>query len=189
LAAEAALDLIGGTERAALLLHLDGCEACRELVHQLSATADDLVLLAPESEPPAGFEQRVLARLGADRRRRWPVVAGAAAAVLLLVVGFALGDARRNEGANVREVAMRTPSGRVVGDAYLHEGDPSFVFAAVPGWKDELTEYKLRVTLSDGSTTQATGAGSWGTIVASSSGVRSVVLIGADGRVWCSASL
>lgn len=191
LSPEAALGLLSGSERAAVLDHLDRCEKCRELMHELSAVADDLVLLAPNAEPPSGFEQRVLERTGATRgRRRWPVVVATIAAALLAVVGFAVGRAGSGAHASVREVTMRTPSGRVVGDAYLHGNDPTWVFVAVPGWTDTSNEYRLRVTMADGTTTDAPGEGSWGTVLSvDAARVRELALVGADGRVWCSASV
>jgi anti-sigma-K factor RskA len=113
-AAELALGVLTGRERAAALAHLDGCESCRELVRELTMTGEELLALLPSREPPAGFETRVLERIGqtapsrprpgprrrADRRadRRPPgrprnmmrtVVS--AAAVVLAVVGAGLG--------------------------------------------------------------------------------------------------
>jgi hypothetical protein len=77
----------------------------------------------------------------------------------------------------------------VVGDAYLH-GDPAWVFVAVPGWTDSAKEYRLRVTLADGTTTEFAGSGSWGAMLpVDASSVRELALIGDDGRVWCSASV
>lgn len=188
LAAETALGLVSGSQRAALLTHVESCERCRVLVGELSTVADALVLVGPNAEPPSGFEQRVLARMGAPTpRRRGRVAVGVAAAVVLLVMAFAFGRADRT-ASGVREVAMRTPSGRLVGDAYLHDASPSWVFAAVPGWNGQ-TEYHLHVTMADGTSTDAPGVGSWGALVPDSRQVRSVALIGADGQVWCSASI
>jgi hypothetical protein len=189
---EAALGLLSGSERAAVLDHLDSCDDCRELMHELSAVADDLLLLAPNAEPSSGFEQRALAGIGATRgRRRWPVVVGAVAATLLAVVGFAFGRANSSSPPQpVHEISMRAPSGRVVGDAYLHGDDPTWVFVAVPGWNDTTTEYHLRVTFTDGATTEVAGAGSWSTVLpVDASRVRELELVGADGRVWCSATV
>ena len=189
LAAEAALGLVSGADRAALLSHLETCERCCNLVHDMTAVADALVVAGPQAEPPSGFEQRVLNRFGvAPPRRRWAVAMASAAAVVLLVVAFSVGRTTRSP-SEFREVAMVTPSGRTVGEAYLHDGDPSWVFAAVPGWKDDLTEYRLHVTLADGSATDAAGIGSWGALVSDTRQVRSVALVGADGRVWCSAAV
>ena len=63
-AAELALGVLTGRERARALAHLDRCETCREDVRQLLATSEQLIGLLPEREPPVGFETRVLSRLG-----------------------------------------------------------------------------------------------------------------------------
>ena len=66
-AGEVALTLLTGAERAAALAHLETCQACRTEVADLTATADELLLLAPAAEPPAGFESRVLAAMAESR--------------------------------------------------------------------------------------------------------------------------
>jgi len=63
--AELALGLLSGPERAAGLSHLAGCPSCREQVDELARVADRLLLLAPEAEPGAGFESRVLGAVNA----------------------------------------------------------------------------------------------------------------------------
>ena len=63
-AAELALGVLTGRERAEALAHLDHCEACREHVRQLTMTGEELLGLLPPREPPAGFETRVMERLG-----------------------------------------------------------------------------------------------------------------------------
>ena len=68
-AAELALGVLGGAERAEAIMHVNGCARCQALVNELSEAADALPLLAPEIEPPVGFEQRVLSS-GRARRRR-----------------------------------------------------------------------------------------------------------------------
>jgi anti-sigma-K factor RskA len=65
-AAELALGVLTGRERARALAHLDRCDVCRENVRQLTVTGEELVGLLPAVEPPAGFETRVMARLGLD---------------------------------------------------------------------------------------------------------------------------
>lgn len=93
LAAEAALDLLDGEARAAVLAHVAGCAPCRAELASLAATADDLLLAAPPAEPSAGFEGRVLERLAAARPspRRW--VLPLAAAALAGLVGLGVGSA------------------------------------------------------------------------------------------------
>ena len=63
-AAELALGVLTGRERAAAIAHLDQCDACRENVRQLTMTGEGLLELLPAAEPPAGFESRVLERIG-----------------------------------------------------------------------------------------------------------------------------
>jgi hypothetical protein len=70
LAAEIALGIADGEERAEALRHLSTCPDCRRVVEELSHVADELLILAPVEEPPAGFESRVVEGLGLRRPRR-----------------------------------------------------------------------------------------------------------------------
>ena len=67
LAPELALGILSGAERAEVLLHVNGCSRCQAYVAELTEAADVLPQLAPEAEPPTGFEARVLHRLGDAR--------------------------------------------------------------------------------------------------------------------------
>jgi len=75
-AAELALGVLTGRERAAALAHLDGCESCREQVRELIMVQDELLALLPAQEPPAGFESRVLERIGLTAPGQQPSDAG-----------------------------------------------------------------------------------------------------------------
>lgn len=96
LAPEVALGVGGGEERARVLDHLVGCPECRKFVAELSEVADELLLLAPEAEPPPGFESRTLRRFPARRPGRWRVVAAAALVAIVSAAGvfFATGPDR-----------------------------------------------------------------------------------------------
>jgi hypothetical protein len=72
-AAELALGVLTGRERAAALAHLNRCDRCRESVRQLTMTSEELLGLLPASEPPPGFETRVLERLGLVTPSKAPV--------------------------------------------------------------------------------------------------------------------
>jgi hypothetical protein len=63
LLAELATGAATGYERAGVLRHVAGCLACRGELAELSRVADDVLLLAPLREPPAGFESAVMRRL------------------------------------------------------------------------------------------------------------------------------
>jgi hypothetical protein len=76
IAAELALGVLTGRERAEAIAHLDGCEACREDVRQLTLAGEELLGLLPTSEPPPGFETRVMERLGLAVPRRVGGVGG-----------------------------------------------------------------------------------------------------------------
>ncbi|MDQ3826925.1 MAG: zf-HC2 domain-containing protein [Actinomycetota bacterium] len=60
LAAELALNVLTGRERVGVLAHLEACAGCRDTVSALTDTADRLVELLPDAEPPVGFEHRVM---------------------------------------------------------------------------------------------------------------------------------
>src|ERR1700742_1840713 len=63
-AAELALGVLTGRERAQAVAHLDECDSCREHVRQLSLTGEEMLGLLPSREPSQGFESRVMDRLG-----------------------------------------------------------------------------------------------------------------------------
>src|SRR5262245_26309021 len=50
-------------DRAAAARHLAGCPDCRRELESIAYVVDELLPLAPDREPPPGFEARVLARL------------------------------------------------------------------------------------------------------------------------------
>jgi hypothetical protein len=108
IAAELALGVLTGRERAEAVPQLDRCDACREDVRELAFTGEELLGLLPEVTPPAGFEFRARDQLGntghPHRRRRRPAPAHllvAAAAALVLATGGGLaGWAARGGGGS-----------------------------------------------------------------------------------------
>src|SRR5688572_21658103 len=88
IAAELALGTISGDDRARILAHISTCAECRRLVDDMAGAADSLFLLAPEHEPPAGFESKVLgSMLAPSRRNRLRLLSAAAAIAVACVVG------------------------------------------------------------------------------------------------------
>ena len=94
IAPEVALGIADGEDRAWALEHLDGCPACRARIERLSTLADELLLLAPAAEPPAGFEGRVGEAIAAPApaaasffRRRFVIPAAAALAAAACAAG------------------------------------------------------------------------------------------------------
>src|SRR5437660_4235293 len=64
LAPELALGVLTGQERAEARKHMATCPDCREYVLELTSVGDGLLALVPGAEPPVGFEDRVLSRMG-----------------------------------------------------------------------------------------------------------------------------
>jgi hypothetical protein len=129
LAPEIALGLLTGHERAAALAHLQDCPACSQHTAALGAVHDRLRALIPPAEPPVGFEQRVLDRIGVTRPRpvgtsRW-VRAAAAAAVVLAAFGGGW-----VAGSASRPAAVASPlvdGARHVGDIIVSRERPNFL--------------------------------------------------------------
>jgi hypothetical protein len=154
--AELALGIASGEERARVLEHTARCPSCRRLLRELSILGEELLLLAPEHEPPAGFESRLLERLGRPRRRRLPAwlgglrvaVVAAVVAALAAAAGATVGvlSATRDERTLGRQLQavlthangqylavsdLRDPDGQVVGLAFHYGGQPSWIFVTL----------------------------------------------------------
>jgi hypothetical protein len=128
-APELALGILGGAERAEVVHHVDHCARCQAVVAQFAEAADALPLLAPEIEPPAGFEVRTLARLGAPKRRSRrraivvAAVAAALAAILSITVVRVVESTTGSDSAKPVAVAMVDTSGKLpAGWAYVTNG-------------------------------------------------------------------
>lgn len=98
--AELALEILEARERDVLIAHAATCERCTTELQQMSAAADRLTLLAPEGEPPVGFEQRVTESLAVRQQvrvrriRPWMSIA---AALVLLATGLSIGTFVRRD--------------------------------------------------------------------------------------------
>jgi hypothetical protein len=197
IAAELALDHVTGAERAAALGHLATCVGCRALVTDLAAVADSVLLLAPEVEPPEGFESRVLDRFElVEPARRAPWIAAVAAAAVAAIVGGIAGFtlATANDGADglPLALALRSASGASAGNVLLAD-DPDRMTCV---FEDERFggAYSVEVVLEDGSVAQvgafeAEGA-PWSWTVAlpvDAADVRTVRVLDDDGVLRASA--
>jgi hypothetical protein len=178
-APELALGLLGGEERASALRHLAECDACRAHVRALADSADELLELAPPSEPPVGFEDRVFAALrpgpasgrpdrpkrSADTLRGRLRVAMAVAAVALAAGAVWLAGSRdRDLAGEYRDVlavangsyfeanGLEAPGGRSVGYAYGYEGRTSWILAVLYDLPDG--RYRLVAVGPDGDRSQ-----------------------------------
>jgi len=166
LAAEVALGITDGADRAWALEHLADCPRCRARVEQLAALADELVMLAPSVEPPPGFEDRVAGAIEAPRRSSWrrrlaiPAVAFAAAACAAAAMWIALADDRdladsyretlavaNGERFDAKPVVLA--DGEKVGYIYGYQGRTSWVLAVMYDCPYDGT-YELEGVTDDG---------------------------------------
>ena len=208
---ELALGVLTGRERVRALSHVESCPHCAEELEQLSRAADAVVQVAPEVEPPLGFEVRLFEQMGvADvprrkRRRapRWiPAALAAAAAAVALAVGLTLAlssptPPAQNAAGPARHVAVATLSenGVSVGRVVTHGGaDPwmSMMLAdsSARGTVDCVVVTKDGVTHWLGSFTAKSGYGAWlAPLHVDPKDLRSAQVVSPSGTVLATATL
>jgi hypothetical protein len=139
LEAELALGILPARDRARAIVHLDHCPGCRAEVEQLTRIGDGLLGLLPGSEPPAGFETRVLDRLRLSPPRRSPVtrlrlaVAAVALAVASLFGGWTIGVRTAQQGTDPTLVSapLMAPGHQQVGTVHAHPGSDGWLYMSV----------------------------------------------------------
>ncbi len=200
---EFALGVLGGRARARVLEHVNECAACRGDVEALTGVGDLLVSLVPEREPPLGFESRLVARyLGASRASRrpgWRWWGLAAAALMLLLGGVALGDGG-DHGASYTSAgaphgAALVSHGHSVGHLWMSAGAPAWIYVSFEDGRSTGVAW-CSVTLRDGRVLEVgvfrlhDGYGAWSARVNAASGdVRSARVTADAGRVLATATL
>jgi hypothetical protein len=200
-----ALDSLSGRRRSEVLSHVESCQRCAIELEQLSMVADAVLHLAPEEDPPVGFELRLAQRLQAgatqQRSHRFSRAHYLVAAALIVAIGFGVGalvgsHSAKNASQSTANLASATLSsrGRAVGEVFVSGGKPSWMFMAIdsPSWSGEVT---CQLILANGSAETvgsfelSDGYGSWGAPLTSSAGrVRGARLITVGGAVVASAS-
>lgn len=202
---ELALGILGGEDRARALDHLTRCADCSSELAALSRAADGLLTLAPQHEPPAGFEDRVLARLRRERPRHRVrrITTFAAAAALIAIVaggGVWVGTAHDRSlasyyrgvlgiahGTEFAAAKLETTDGISGGEVFTYEGKPSWVFIVVRAPVGDGV-YQIMGTLHGTSTRLGVvrvshGNGDWGgTTSADMSSVGDIQLVDQNGQ-------
>lgn len=213
LAPDLALGLLDGAERAAVLAHVDRCPSCRADVASLTELGEQLLLLVPETSPPAELESDVLAQIAPERRqrrrRRSRRALGAVAAALLALAGLAVlladlgggGDVGDGGGgstvAAVGMAEMRSRQGEVVGEAILLQSSSDMqVSLHLQDWLQELYEEddtrRWSLTVHDTGGRRASypmpfdGGPNTVTLDADTAQVTTVAVVDQTGRAWCS---
>ncbi len=195
-AAEFALDILAPTERAAIAAHLLRCPMCREEVTEMQATADRLLALVPPTEPPVGFEQRVLDRVGVRRRsKRRPlriVLTAAAAAVIAIGTAIGVSTAGSSHSKMVLAEAEFHQAGHEVGEVYLYPGKPDWIVMSVHDASDA-SRVTCEIEGRDGTMTNlgtfrlVKGKGTWGAEYPAGMNAATVYLVGDSGNIMASA--
>jgi hypothetical protein len=208
-AAELALGVLTGRERAEALAHLDRCETCRAEVRELTLTGEELLGLMPAIEPPPGFETRVMARIGAGEARGSRVSRTrrmlALAAVALAAAGAGVGGwglhaalapappASSGAGTALSSAALVSASGQQAGRIFLYHGSPGWLYMSVEMPSANGTVV-CQVVGSDGRVSTVgsfrltDGYGAWGSPVPANAGqLAGARLVSADGTVLATA--
>ena len=199
---ELALGIVGGTERADVLSHLNRCASCRDTTASFAATVDALPVLLGEAEPPAGFEARTLERLRTERDRvprpsllkRVLAVAAIVAAVMIVsIAAVRIIDARDTTSTEVASNAsvspMISPNRHEAGHAVMGSDGERYLWLNVD-YGDGDDTYRLETVDASHHVTQAgtvslrDGLGSWGGEI---KGPKPTIvrLVGQDGEVFC----
>jgi hypothetical protein len=191
-AAELALDVLPALERAATLVHLDRCTTCRDAVSSLALTADRLIELLPQAQPPAGFEHKVLASLtppSPHTQQQWRMPVAIVIVTALIATGWILdrvhrdltsaqvkGSTGNDTNADERIVlyapltTVEQPTGEhQIGHAYAYPGSPSWIYLSLDANTSPVSEtIHCEVVRRDGSTVPVGtfplnhGHGTWG---------------------------
>jgi hypothetical protein len=210
--AELALGILTGHRRADTLAHVESCQRCAEELEQLVRASDAALQLAPDMEPPVGFEVRLFDRMGvrqAPTRRhiatRW--VLAAAAAVTALGVGLGVGLSQGSVPPSGTTALHPSPLGKMVLSADLWQGGKRvggvFAYGGSTPWifmtlSDSTARGKIicEVVTKSGATrwvgefTAMSGYGSWGApLPVAPQDIRSAKVVSVSGVLIASATL
>jgi hypothetical protein len=205
-----ALGTLSGRERAIVLAHLEGCAQCSEEVEQLSLAADSLLPLAPEVNPPAGFEVRVFERMGIEVPSRGRpalsgprrLVLGVAAAVVAVGGAFGVGlwvdhspaPAPAQAGPALFESDL-TSANHYRGEIYLAQGHPGWLFmtvdgAGTTGYVTCRLETQSGVDITVGKFWLSAGTATWASALSvPAATVRTASVVTSDGTVLARATV
>ena len=175
LAAELALGILPEEEAESVRLHLRSCPACAAEVASLAPVADRLLELVPGTEPPLGFDRRVLENVTPSPLRRLRSLhpsprqtiasVAAAAAIVFGTMGWMAG--RGTTHHPVRTAAQFVVNGHEIGEVETY-GHPSWLTVSVHGL-DATGPVICQVVNKDGTVSTmgsfdlVKGSGSWST--------------------------
>ena len=196
LAPELSLGVLAGRERALAIAHLQDCPAYEQHVRELSVVGDRLLALVPGAEPPVGFEQRVLTRLGITHththRRRWRRWLGAAAAVIaaaaIATAGWFL-HASQNGDPELVKATLTADGGVQVGEVFAYSDHRPWLYVDLASaWANGTVTCQIRLadgrTFTVGSFPVSAGSAQWaGPAHLDGAQLQEVRIVTDDGRV------
>jgi hypothetical protein len=205
LISELALGIADGAERARMLEHVADCPDCRRELERQAAVADGLLTLAPQQEPPPGFEVNVLRAIHPPvARRPWlirrlAVGAAVAAAVAITAVGMQLSFRDDRRLADQYRGALAEANGTYFGavrltDAAGRRGGVLFVYRGSQSWMLVTVAPAYRASVDRAEAVDRNGRriplgsfrledGTWGGSIPIAYGeLAAVHLVGEDGR-------
>jgi Putative zinc-finger len=198
-APEFALGILTPEEHESVAAHLRACPACRLEVESMQSVSDQLLDLIPGTEPPLGFDRRVLSRVGSPlkpARRRFRMIATLAAAAVIAIaatIGVSAEAGRTSHPAPVLASAVLYQGSEPVGQVYVRGGNPPWISMTMHS-VDTDGKITCEVVGKDGSVTNVGtfgfeyGRGSWSTPdPAIRSGLAGVRLVDDHGDVVASA--
>ena len=184
---ELAMGVAPGDERAMALNHLTTCAECRQVLEETSEIVDELLLLAPQHEPPPGFDAKVIEAVSGERPRRWKVSKGLAVAAAIVLAASLGAGFTRWAGSEDRQLANQyrqtldvangdylraadlTGAQGETGHVFAYQGSPSWVFITVEDAPSGV--HRVRYVTTSGVThwlgvcTVRHRHGSWGTAI------------------------
>jgi hypothetical protein len=150
----------------------------------------------PATEPPVGFEQRVLDRVGVrvrpKRRRLRVVLTAAAAAVIGVVTAIGVSTAGSSHAKTVLAEAELRQAGHEVGEVYLYPGKPDWIVMSVHDASDA-SRVTCKIEARNGTMTNlgtfhlVKGKGTWGAEYPAGTNAATVYLLGDSGNLVASA--
>jgi hypothetical protein len=163
-AEELALGTLHGVDRAGAIAHLNSCARCRRIVDDLTETGEALLLLAPEEEPPLGFESRVAAEIVPPQERqphrRWRRLAIAAAVVAAAGLGVVAGnlDTTARGRSGVQVALVTADGGRATCHAVVIPGRPAQLVVTIDeAPESDPSDYFVEAQGSGGTPAEAVG--------------------------------
>jgi predicted anti-sigma-YlaC factor YlaD len=202
LAAEAALDVLPGDERALVFEHLEHCAACRSLVESYVRAADELLVSLPQADVPAELAMRLRSAVPAappHRRSYTKLVLGAAAVVLVALSAVLVGlraTTNHHDAPQAELGSLVSPSNGHVGSVKVDTGTDPWISMSVDGSSLADGTYRCEAVLTSdaivslGNLTVAAGSGWWnGPLDVDPNDISVVRVVAGNGDVVATAGL